>query len=177
MSADDHGRHIESTDVDMGSDFILKPRQDGQGSYLPIIGLVNGPDGCPESSELQPSGVVTLSEVAPPSEERWDRGVKDDVVSFLNSQKLGFHGRASGCSRSYPAAVVLESGSGGYPVQTGTKTTDVCGEGYLAGAHGAAAASPLNHALTHKPTGPKCDSCMRGKMCNLRRYAGGVGGS
>ena len=174
MSADDYGRHIEATDADMGSDFILRPREDGQGSDLLIIGVVNSPGGCSESNELQPSGVVTLSEVSPPSEERWGRGVKGDVVSFLDSQKPGSHGCASGCSGSYPAAVVLESGSGGYPAQTCTKTTDACSEGYLAGAHGAAAASLLNHALTHKPTAPQMRFVHAGQTAQPSQVCGRV---
>ena len=29
-----------------------------------------------------------------------------------------------------------------------------------------------NHLLTHKPSDPNCDACFRGKMKNLRKYAG-----
>jgi hypothetical protein len=37
LSADDYDRHIEATDVDTGSDFIFRPREDGQGSGLLIF--------------------------------------------------------------------------------------------------------------------------------------------
>ena len=160
--------------MDTGSDFVLRPREDGQGSDLLIFGVVNSPGGCPESSGLQPVGMVTLSEVSPPSEETWGRGVKGEVVSVLDSQKSGLGECQHNRSGSYLAAMVLAFGSGGYPAQTCTKKIRACSEGCLAGADGVAAASLLSHALTHKPTDPTCDSCMRGNLRDLRTYAWGV---
>ena len=63
-------------------------------------------------------------------------------------------------------------GSGGYPTQTGPRAPRERSEGYFADGYGLAAVNPLHHALTHKPTDSKCDSGMRGKMRNLRKYAG-----
>ena len=157
----------------MGSDFILRPRDDGQGSDLVIIGVVNNLGGSSESNELGPCGVVALSEVAPPSDETWGRGMKNEVASFLDSQRPGSCERVSNGGGSYPAAdLVPESGSGGYPAQTCTKVNDASSEGYLAGAYGLTAANLTSHALTYKPTDPKCDSCRQGKMRNLRKCVG-----
>ena len=39
-------------------------------------------------------------------------------------------------------------------------------------ATGLVVSCPFPHALTHKTTDPTCDSCIRGKMRNLRTYVG-----
>ena len=75
-------------------------------------------------------------------------------------------------SGGYPAHSASGPASEGYPAQECAVGQPGHSEGYLADGFGLAAVDPSHHALTHKPTDTKCDSCMRGKMRNLRKYAG-----
>ena len=137
----------------MGSDFVLSPRQDGSGSDLVICGVIPTHTDPDPTSGLQAAGAVVLLEVSSPTEQKCDQSVRNDIVTLLQD----------GCSRS---------SSGGYPAHSDSRSPSGDCEGYLAPGYGAAAANPHLHALTHKPTDPKCDSCMRGKMRNLRKYSG-----
>ena len=73
--------------MDIGSDFVLKPREDGQGSDLVTCGVIPRQGDSASSQGLEPAGMVTLTEVHPSSVEKWDQGVKDDIVSFLGTQR------------------------------------------------------------------------------------------
>ena len=149
LLSDEQDQRIESDGADVGSDFVLRPRQDGSGSDLVIFGVIPTHTDPDPTNDLQAAGAVVLLGVSAPNDQTCDRSVRNDISTSLQD----------GCSRSL---------SGGYLARPGGEIQPSDGEGYLAPGYGAAAANPHLHALTYKPRDPKCDSCMRGKMRNLR---------
>ena len=72
----------------MGSDFVLRPRQDGGGSDLVIFGVIPTHTDPDPTSGLLAAGAVVLPEVGVPTDQKYEQTVRDDIATFCKVDAL-----------------------------------------------------------------------------------------